>query len=327
MNNIHKDLSSFLNEWNNNSPFVLVHTSGSTGKPKPFNALKRHMLNSARMTCDFLNLKEGDSALLCMPLKYIAGKMVVVRSLERKLKLIITEPSSQPLKDIDQEITFAAMTPMQVYSSLQDDVQRKRLMKIRELIIGGGAIDNNLSKQLMLFPNRVWSTYGMTETLSHIAMRRINGENASLWYKPLDNVNVSLSHENTLCINAPHVCNQCLTTNDIAIINDKGEFRIIGRKDNVINSGGIKIQIEEVEDMLREHLHLPFTITYAPDDKFGQIVVLITEDTNLDAITEICQRVLPKHWVPKRFICHSVPLTQTNKHDRATAKSIASEKQ
>lgn len=326
-NSIHNDLKAFITEWESPSEDVLVHTSGSTGKPKPFNALKHQMLNSARLTCDFLNLRRGDTALLCMPLKYIAGKMVVVRSLERGLKLIVTEPSSQPLKDVETPITFAAMTPMQVYATLQDEIQRKRLMNVRELIIGGGAVDETLAEELRTFPNRVWSTYGMTETLSHIAMRRINGDEASEWYTPLDNIDISLSADNTLCINAPLVCNEKLVTNDIAVINDKGEFRIIGRRDNVINSGGIKIQIEEMEALLKPHITHPFVVTSAPDEKFGEIVVMISEENDIDRIAEVCRNILPTHWQPKRYICHAVPLTQTNKPDRATAKRIASENQ
>ena len=161
-------LEDFLSEWNNDSDRVLVHTSGSTGKPKPMMVEKKRMLNSARITCDFLGLKPGDSALLCMSLDYIAGKMVVVRSIERHLHLISVSPSGHPLKDVNEEITFAAMVPMQVYNTLQVPEERERLCHIRHLIIGGGAIDAALEKELKSFPGNIaiWSTYGMTETLS-----------------------------------------------------------------------------------------------------------------------------------------------------------------
>lgn len=325
--NIHTDLQHFIDEWNNDSDSIIVHTSGSTGAPKPLVAKKAQMINSALLTCDFLNLKEGDSALLCMPLKYIAGKMVVVRSLVRNLNLIVVEPSGNPLKGIESDITFAAMTPMQVFNTLNNDTERKKLMNVRELIIGGGAIDDKMADILRTFPNRVWSTYGMTETLSHIAMRRINGNDASLWYTPLNNVKVSLSDLGTLSIYAPLVCDSKLTTNDIAEINDNGMFRIIGRRDNVINSGGVKIQIEEVENILKNHLSLPFVITSAPDDKFGEKVIIITEDANTTDVLNICSCYLPKLWVPKSAIHSIVPLTETNKPDRNKAKAIASQKQ
>ena len=246
-------LEDFFSEWNNDSDRVLVHTSGSTGKPKPMMVEKKRMLNSARITCDFLGLKPGDSALLCMSLDYIAGKMVVVRSIERHLHLISVSPSGHPLKNIDLkdvngkdvngEITFAAMVPMQVYNTLQVPEERERLTHIRHLIIGGGAIDASLEKELQALPGNIaiWSTYGMTETLSHIALRRINGDEASEWYQPFDSVKISQTEEGCLVIDAPLVCAETLVTNDIVEIEpyiynkvEKTRFRIKGRKDNVI---------------------------------------------------------------------------------------------
>ena len=236
-------LEEFLDEWNNGSERVLVHTSGSTGAPKPLWVEKRRMEASARITCDFLGLKEGDTALLCMPLDYIAGKMMVVRSLVRKLKLMVVEPTGHPLAahQLPRGLTFAAMVPMQVYNSLQVPEERERLRQIRHLIIGGGAIDDALARELKDFPNYVWSTYGMTETLSHIALRRLNGAEASEWYTPFDNVRISQSEDGCLVIDAPEVCAERLVTNDIVEIS-QGRFRVVGRKDNVICSGGIKIQ-------------------------------------------------------------------------------------
>ena len=262
-----QDLEAFLEEWHNNEPTVWVHTSGSTGTPKPLQVEKERMMASARLTCSFLGLQEGDSALLCMPLQYIAGKMVVVRSLVAGLKLIPVAPSGHPLKDLKEAPTFAAMIPMQVYNTLQIPEEKSILKEIKHLIIGGGAIDSSLAKELKNFPNHVWSTYGMTETLSHIALRRLNGEYASEWYTPFENVHIRLSEENTLIIHAPNVCEEELVTNDIAEINEEGKFRILGRKDNIINSGGVKIQIEQVETILKEHLGIPFQITAKPDAK------------------------------------------------------------
>ena len=191
-------LEKFLEEWNNDSPFVHVQTSGSTGAPKPMLVEKQRMLNSARITCDFLGLQEGDTALLCMSLDYIAGKMMVVRALERRLKLITVAPSGHPLSGMTDDIHFAAMVPMQVYNSIQEPAERERLMQIRHLIIGGGAIDDGLAAALSTFPHHVWSTYGMTETLSHIALRRLNGPDASEWYTPFPSVKVSLNADDCL---------------------------------------------------------------------------------------------------------------------------------
>ena len=352
-------LEDFYSEWNNDSDRVLVHTSGSTGKPKPMMVEKKRMLNSARITCDFLGLKPGDSALLCMSLDYIAGKMVVVRSIERHLHLISVSPSGHPLKDINLkdangkdvngEITFAAMVPMQVYNTLQVPEERERLMHIRHLIIGGGAIDASLEKELRSLPGNIaiWSTYGMTETLSHIALRRINGAEASEWYQPFDSVKISQTDEGCLVIDAPLVCAETLVTNDIVEIepyiynkvekHDKEEkhdkveklrFRIKGRKDNVICSGGIKIQIEEVEALLKPHLEKPFMIAKKKDEKFGEIAVLLTEDEDIKKVEATIRRLLSdekssdhknhKYWIPRefRYVDH-LPLTETGKPKRS----------
>lgn len=316
-------LEEFLSEWNNDSLFVHVQTSGSTGAPKPMLAEKRRMLASARITNDFLGLREGDAALLCMSLDYIAGKMMVVRSIERGLKLITVEPSGHPLNHSqlatdDCQIDFAAMVPLQVYNTLQVPEERKRLLQIRHLIIGGGAIDEALGAELKNFPNAVWSTYGMTETLSHIALRRLSGPEASDWYIPFPSVKVSLSDDGCLVIDAPEVCPGRLVTNDIAEISPQG-FRILGRKDNVICSGGIKIQIEEVESRLRPFLRVPYLISKRPDPKFGEVSVLLTEGS-IDEARQICERILPKYYLPRHYLhVDRIPLTETGKPARQQA--------
>lgn len=316
-------LEEFLSEWNNDSLFVHVQTSGSTGAPKPMLAEKRRMLASARITNDFLGLREGDAALLCMSLDYIAGKMMVVRSIERGLKLITVEPSGHPLNHSqlatdDCQIDFAAMVPLQVYNTLQVPEERKRLLQIRHLIIGGGAIDEALGAELKNFPNAVWSTYGMTETLSHIALRRLSGPEASDWYIPFPSVKVSLSEDGCLVIDAPEVCPERLVTNDIAEISPQG-FRILGRKDNVICSGGIKIQIEEVESRLRPFFRVPYLISKRPDPKFGEVSVLLTEGS-IDEARQICERILPKYYLPRHYLhVDRIPLTETGKPARQQA--------
>lgn len=314
-------LEEFLEEWNNPSPYVRVQTSGSTGAPKSMLVEKRRMLNSARITCDFLGLREGDTALLCMSLDYIAGKMMVVRSLERGLRLIVQEPSGHPLghrgtvPSVSPSIDFAAMVPMQVYNSLQVPEERERLRQIKNLIIGGGAIDDAMAAELKTFPHAVWSTYGMTETLSHIALRRLSGPEASEFYTPFPGVRLSLSDEDCLIIDAPEVCPESLVTNDVAELSSQ-KFKILGRKDNIICSGGLKIQAEQLERQLRPHLRAPYLISKRPDAKFGEIVVLLTEGS-VDEAREVCQRVLPKYHQPRAYIhLDHIPLTETGKPAR-----------
>ena len=327
-------LEEFIKEWHNDSPTVLVHTSGSTGQPKPMLVEKRRMEASARITCQFLGLKSGDTALLCMSLDYIAGKMMVVRTLTCGLRLIAVKPIGCPSWDGD--IDFAAMVPMQVYNLLQTAEGRKRLMAVKHLIIGGGAIDDAIARELADFPNYVWSTYGMTETLSHIALRRLNGPEASEWYTPFAGVSLSLNEDNCLVIDAPAVHDGPLVTNDIAefeltslhpspfTLHHPLRFRILGRKDNVICSGGIKIQIEEVEKLLRQHLPESFMITKRPDKKFGEQVVLLTESRDIDVVKDVCRRVLPKYWQPRCYLyVNQLPLTETGKPARKKAERLA----
>ena len=333
------DLEAFLAEWHNDSPTVLVHTSGSTGEPKPLLVEKWRMEASARITCSFLGLREGDTALLCLPLDYIAGKMMVVRALTCGLRLISVEPSGKPLETVVDSIDFAAMVPLQVWNSLQVPEERERLMQIRHLIIGGGAIDDRLAQALAAFPNNVWSTYGMTETLSHIALRRLNGPDRSEWYTPFDGVSVSVNADGCLVIDAPAVCDGPLVTNDIAELAPQTlhfsppffegqrlspRFRILGRKDNVICSGGVKIQIEEVENLLKLHVRVPYIITKTLDERLGEQVVMLTESADIAALQDICREVLPKYWQPRRILTvDRLPLTATGKPARAEAERIA----
>jgi acyl-CoA synthetase (AMP-forming)/AMP-acid ligase II len=314
---------AFLSEWFNDSPVMTIQTSGSTGTPKSIVVQKEKMIQSARLTCSFLNLKKGDKALLCMPLQYIAGQMMVVRALTSGLELIVRNPSGDPLKDVETPLRFVAMTPMQVYNSLQIPKEKERLMQIEILLIGGGAIDPELGSILKAFPNEIYSTYGMTETLSHIALRRLNGTNASEYYTPFPSVKLSLSSENTLIIEAFQVADEIIYTNDIAELLPDGRFRILGRKDNVINSGGIKIQAEEIEEKLRSVITGNFTVTSVPHPKFGEaVVLLISQEQTISP--EHINVLLPAFQRPKYILkTETVPLTPTGKIDRKACRELA----
>lgn len=314
----HSQLALFLKDWFSDSSTLPVQTSGSTGKPKKMLVSKEKMLHSAQMTCSFLKLKENDKALLCLPLDYIAGKMMVIRSIFSGLDLYLAIPDGHPLAHNDTEFDFAAMIPLQVSNSLKMDKEKKRLQAVKSLIIGGGTIDEQLVSQLSGMPNAVYSTYGMTETLSHIALRRLSGKNKSSGYTLFPSISISLDNDNALIIDAPLIAEEKLYTNDIVQINEDGSFNIIGRKDNIINSGGIKIQAETVESELRPFLkNIVFAISALPDKDLGEIIVLIVEKT----IDESIFQYLPKYHRPRKTIVISkIPLTETGKINRKQLK-------
>ncbi len=318
------DLADFLDEWFSESPTVQVQTSGSTGVPKVMQVEKARMEASARMTCSFLGLKAGDRALLCMPLKYIGAKMVVVRSILWGLDLYCVQASSHPLRSLGFAPDFLAMTPAQVYSSLENEEEAALLKATGHNIIGGGAVDAKLGAQLLTFPNHVWSTFGMTETLSHIALRRLNGPEASDWYSPFKGVSLRLTEDGALAIHAPAVCENEIITNDIAELQDDGSFRILGRRDNVINSGGVKIQIEAVEAQLLPLMPCPFQITAAPDEHYGEAVVMLAEGEGKKEALEPLFASLHAYSRPKHvFFVAELPRTGSGKPDRANARVLA----
>ena len=322
-----RKVKAFIAEWNNTDERVLVHTSGSTGKPRPMWASKRQMMNSARMTCDFLHLQPDDTALLCLPVEYIAGKMMVVRAMVRQLRLVTVSPQSHPLASLDTAPTFAAMVPMQVAASMDNAHDLMLLRNIRHLIIGGGAIDPAMEARLKDFPHDVWSTYGMTETLSHIALRKLNGRDADNYYTPFDHVNITTDHRGCLVVDAPMVSDSRLVTNDLVEIHADGRrFRIIGRVDNVIVSGGVKIHIEEVEERLQGRVGLPFVITKRHDERLGEMVVMLVQSTQTEAVRRCCEECLPTYWRPRLYISvDRIPLTETGKPARREAERIANE--
>ncbi len=316
------------------SDFITVQTSGSTGVPKKMQVQKSRMIASAKATLTFLNIQKGQSALLCLPTKYISGMMMVVRSIVGGLHLIEGDVCGHPLEAfVDQgaSFDFVAMTPMQVFNSLQVPQEKMLLQQIGTLIIGGGAISPALEKELRkLHPVRIYSTYGMTETLSHIAMRQVNGEHPSSWYVPLPGVTIDTDTNDALRIFAPEIYPDWLQTNDVVhCVNQK--FEVLGRRDNIINSGGVKIQLEQVEkEIAQVYSSLNFVVTSVADDKFGEVLVLLVEKGNdIDCrLSEIDFDFLPRYFQPKHmlFVEH-IPMTETGKPNRPLCKQLFCEMQ
>lgn len=283
---------------------------------------KLSMWNSAQATVSALGLQPGNTALLAMPLRYIAGQMMVVRSLAAQLQLWPVVPSLHPYAGLHEAPDFAALTPMQVYESLRVPHERSLLRRTLCLIIGGGPIPAGLEKALRTFPHAVWSTYGMTETLSHIALRRVSGDEATDFYTPLPGVTVGRAENGCLTIEAPALCDAKLFTKDLVDLQPDGRFRILGRADNTIISGGVKVQAEELERMLRPFFTKPFMITWIKDERLGQAVVLLSEDESPESLCRAA--FLPPYWKPRHWVhVEQIPLTETGKPARAAAHELA----
>lgn len=324
----YQEIVDFLRDWFDEASTVWVQTSGSTGEPKPLEVAKAHMRNSAKLTCSYFGLRANDSALLCMSVKYIAGKMMLVRAITCQLSLWVVPPTSHPLKEFNQSLRFAAMVPMQIACSMQDTLERSRLEKVEFLLIGGGAIQQSVEEQLALFPHGVYASYGMTETVSHIAMRQLNGSARTQYYTPLDKVSLSQSPEGALVIWAPQVCSQKLTTNDVAEFDDQGRFKILGRLDNVINSGGVKLQAEKIEEKLQNLIPVPYVITSVSHLLLGQAVVLLiaSKSHDISKLKNEMESRLTAYERPKHiFLVEQLPLTQTQKIRRSACKELATE--
>jgi O-succinylbenzoic acid--CoA ligase len=269
---IWNDVNQFISEWLNGEEELILQTSGSTGKPKSISMKKEWMENSAQLTENTFGLKKGDSALLCMSIKHVAGKMMVVRALELALDLKVVEPSSSPLKDIDDQIDFAAMVPLQLENSSND------LDKVKTLIVGGGQVSLQLIKKLQNISTQIYETYGMTETLTHVAIKPLNGPNKSDIFSALDGIHFEIDERDCLVINAPMLSPESIVTNDIIELINDISFRWLGRFDNVINSGGVKIIPEVVEAKLASVIsNQRFFIAGETNNKLGERVVLFVE--------------------------------------------------
>ncbi len=302
-----REIWKFIMEWFSPEDYVEVQTSGSTGKPKKIKLSKKHIRASAQLTLDFFDLKHGDTALLCLPVKYIAGIMMIVRALTGRLNLFFTEPSSTPDLNKFHSMRFAAMVPLQVAEITNSGNGLLKLEKTDTLIIGGSFLDKSLEEKLKTAGNNIWQTYGMTETISHIALRKLNGPDSSGWYKPLPGVELQKDERGCMIITALHIGVQNLVTNDLVTFNKKGDFKIMGRYDNVIISGGVKLFPEEIEQKLSGLVEKEFFMAGIPDEKLGEKLVLFIEKDAAEQSVEnaLWQQVknsLSGYEVPKKII-------------------------
>ena len=324
------EVYQFLKNWFDEKPYIEVKTSGSTGTPKLIQLQKKHMINSAKATGKFFNLKENTTALLCMPVNFIAGKMMLVRALTLGWQINVVAPTSNPLENIENEYDFCAMVPLQVSNSLKD------LHKIKKMIVGGGVVSNELLFKIQDLKTELFATYGMTETVTHIAVKKLNNfkNNVAIekkqsvefchaemvtermqsvvlesHYKILPNIKISTDNRDCLIINAPKISDEIIITNDLVELISETEFNWLGRYDSIINSGGIKLIPEQLEEKLKTIIKEPFFIAGLPDAVLGEKLVLFVEFKSLKVeklksllfhkITEL--QTLSKYEIPKEI--------------------------
>lgn len=262
-----KSVGDFILDWFDKKSYIELNTSGTTGSPKIIQMDKQTMVNSALATGDFFDLRPGDKALHCLSTKYIAGKMMFVRGFILGLDMDFVAPSSHPMLHNDTKYDFVAMVPLQAQNSL------KELKNVKKMIVGGAKMSKSLENSLSKLSTKVYETYGMTETITHIAAKKI-GEKA---FSVLPNIKISQDDRNCLVIDAPKISEEKIVTNDLVDLVNENEFIFLGRIDNVINSGGIKLIPEQIEEKLSNKINSRFFVTGIQDATLGEKLALIIE--------------------------------------------------
>ncbi len=278
-----KTTLTFCQQWLNAQQEFAQQTSGSTGKPKTISITRAQMQLSAKLTVKALKLKPKSIALVCIDTAYIGGKMMLVRALEHQLQLVIKEPSSNPLKEMEQQFDFAAMVPLQFENTLK--FYPNKIQNCSAIILGGAPVSQSLANQIAQLNIPVFSTYGMTETVSHIALKRLS-QPKEKYFKIIGDTKIGINNQKQLVITGAITNKQKLITNDRVKLISSNQFEWLGRADNVINSGGIKIQLEEIERPIEhyfEKLNIKnrFFLYGIPDDYLGTKLILCIESENV----------------------------------------------
>ena len=313
------DIFRFILDFLSESEFISQQTSGSTGAPKTIQLSKQAMLKSAENTVSFFNLEHNQKAVLCLPVKYIAGKMMIVRAFLAQMNLILIEPGGTPDFSNLGEVDFCSMVPMQAANLLEQN----NWPNIKTLILGGAETSSELFEKLQKVKTEVFETYGMAETCSHIALKQINGENPQQVFTTLPGIRISKDERDCLVIET-HFLKQNIITNDCVELVSENQFKWLGRIDNVINSGGIKILPEILEKKFEEILQKTCVILSESDEILGQKMVLIVETSEIENPNQILEKLAPyfdKKMLPKiiRFI-DELPRNKSFKIDRRVLK-------
>ncbi|HIF14706.1 MAG TPA: hypothetical protein EYQ86_05050, partial [Bacteroidetes bacterium] len=298
----HDILLSFLDQWFGNNDTFIIKTSGSTGGgAKELSFDKQQMIDSANVTLTYFSLKQGDKALLCLPIDYIAGKMMLVRALVGGLKLFVVEPSSDFWDELDESIDFAAVVPLQL-----ENADPNKISYIKSILIGGAPINDRLKDQLDHSQVRFYESFGMSESLSHFAMKNLsNGEEC---FKLLGGVEANASKEGQLSVKVPWISSSWLKTDDRVVFKDIDKFEWLGRFSDIINTGGVKVSPFDCEKRLTLPLRTffgedrSFYMTSLPEPSLGQKVVLIIEGEKKTGLREVITQHLEKYEAPKNII-------------------------
>ncbi|HZY80647.1 MAG TPA: AMP-binding protein [Cyclobacteriaceae bacterium] len=319
---------AFCKDWLDGKQSFVITTSGSTGTPKKIEINRSAMIASAQRTAHALGLKPGMTSLICLDTGFIAGMMMLVRGLTTGMNMIVAEPSANPLKDLSSsKIDFVALVPYQMTAMLQSE-QREQLGLIATIILGGATVSAGLLDEIRKITAACYATFGMTETLSHIALQRLNGIQRQENFHVLDGIKISQDERDCLVIDADYL-GEKIVTNDIVDVIKPGEFKWLGRWDNVINSGGIKVIPEKIEKvvgewMLQKELQNRFFVAGKQHEQLGQRVVLVLEGSmtkgNEKELMNAMAATLDKYELPKEILyVDKFTETKTGKVDRSAS--------
>jgi O-succinylbenzoic acid--CoA ligase len=307
LNEQERNVLRFIQDWTNGLQTFEFQTSGSTGNPKIIRLTRNQLVASAQQTRAALNLEAGWNALICLDARFIAGTMMIVRSLVAGMNMVIQTPSANPLHDLSERIDFAALVPYQVASMIDEDFEK--INAIHTIIIGGAAISENIAHRLRKTTSNIYATYGSTETISHVALQKVNGPDRQDYFQVLPGISATTDERNCLVVRAPHL--GTVVTNDVVDLFGGNKFRWIARFDDVINTGGVKVNASKVEAVLLAimgelGLRQRIFVAGIPDKKLGEQVTLFMEGEPLGPTNESIFRFkmqgrLDKYEMPKAF--------------------------
>ncbi len=302
-----------LADWYSDQDFMTLHTSGTTGDPKQILLPKANMISSAQKTITFLELADGIRALLCLPVEKIGGMMMLVRAIVGNWDLKIIKPSANVVDGVREKIHFVAFTPQQLYTLAEESPGA--LQNIEKCIVGGAATGSDLISKLFNEAMVCWATYGMTETMSHVALRRLNGEKPDNCFKALPGVTFERGQNGCLIIHSDHLPLSPLITRDVVTLFSDTSFEWLGRIDNVINTGGVKVYPELIEEKLLDVIKTPFFISWIVDPVLGQKVILVIEGSApTQAEIKTMAEKLMRYEMPKScIIVDQILITPTGK--------------